>query len=174
MKDLRSIPIVASKLNLTNSVGDIFKIFKHPIRSKGLRVTFERLGTADKDIYVYTDTIRTKQIILNLVGNAVKYTETGFVKVSADVSQKGFFKLVIEDSGIGIPSRELKHLTHRYFRASNTGTIEGSGIGLRTVATIVTSLGGTIGISSIEGVGTTVTVTLPDKAEELANAGQKE
>jgi len=73
----------------------------------------------------------------------------------------GFVEIVIEDRGVGIPRNEIGHVRERYYRASNVGSIAGTGMGLHLVDEIVRQHGGRLEIESEEGKGTRITVLLP-------------
>ncbi|MBE1444006.1 sensor histidine kinase [Paenibacillus sp. OAS669] len=104
-----------------------------------------------------------KQVWINLLGNSIKFTPEGGtirVRAAAEVHQ---VKVIIADTGIGIPEAELSMIFHQFYKAdrSRTGATEGSGLGLSLVRKIVSMHKGTIQVSSKEGEGTTVTVRLP-------------
>jgi signal transduction histidine kinase len=108
------------------------------------------------------------QVFGNLVGNAVKYTPTrGRVDVGATRCDGGV-RVVVKDSGIGIPADDLPHVAERFFRARNAtkAEIPGSGIGLFVSRSIVERLGGTVTFASVENEGTTIEVFLPFAAPE--------
>ncbi|MGP8058932.1 MAG: PAS domain S-box protein [Acidimicrobiales bacterium] len=106
---------------------------------------------------------RLAQVVDNLLANAVKFTPSGGeVRVEA-CPEDGHWKLEVSDTGIGIPVDEVPELFQRFYRASNARiqAVPGSGLGLAIVRRVVELHGGTIDVSSAEGKGTTVTVTLP-------------
>ena len=108
------------------------------------------------------DPVRLHQIITNLLSNAVKFTPAAGdvrVRVAPDADTA---RLVVADTGSGIPADELPHVFDRFWRGRRTGdSTRGTGIGLSIVADLVAAHGGDIGITSEPGAGTTVTVTLP-------------
>jgi PAS domain S-box-containing protein len=109
------------------------------------------------------DALRLRQVLDNLVGNAVKYTPRGGeVEVSAEVVD-GRWRLEVRDTGIGIPAVDQARLFTSFFRASNTrsGVTPGTGLGLVITRALVELHHGSISLASEEGRGTTVTVTLP-------------
>ena len=104
-----------------------------------------------------------ERVILNLLSNAVKFTPDGG-RVELVVSERpGDISLVVLDTGMGIPEAEQDQLFTRFFRAStaNRQAIQGTGLGLSIVRAIIDAHGGDISIASTEGVGTTVTASLP-------------
>jgi signal transduction histidine kinase len=111
---------------------------------------------------LYTDRDKLKQIILNLLDNAVKFTERGEITISA-CQQNGALKLVVSDSGIGIPEEHLKRVFEEFHRggSSTTKKYRGTGLGLAIVKRLSVLLGGNIEVSSQVGVGSNFTLTLP-------------
>ena len=112
---------------------------------------------------VLGDAGQLERVLFNLVTNAVKFTpEGGRVDIVASAAD-GLARLSVADSGIGIPEDEQAQLFNRFFRASSARdrAIQGTGLGLVIVKSIVENHGGTIAVSSAVGVGTTVTVELP-------------
>jgi len=111
------------------------------------------------------DAERIERVIGNLVSNAIKYSPKGegvVVRLTRDQETDGAWAvLTVEDRGVGIPAEDLPHVFDRFYRAENTGDVEGTGIGLASVREVVEQHGGTATIASREGVGTTVTVRLP-------------
>jgi signal transduction histidine kinase len=102
-----------------------------------------------------------RNILFNLISNASKYSDIGktlFIKCRG--TEKGVI-FDIEDEGIGIPKADQKHMFDRFFRASNAGNIQGTGLGLNIVRRYVDLLGGTIRFTSEYGKGSTFTVYLP-------------
>ncbi len=100
-------------------------------------------------------------ILTNLLGNAVKYSPSNSQVIFDVIFQKLVAILRVQDSGIGIPAQEQKHLFEPFHRASNVGKITGSGLGLAIVKKCVEAHGGEIALQSQEGLGSTFTVTLP-------------
>jgi signal transduction histidine kinase len=102
-----------------------------------------------------------EQILTNLVSNAVKYSPQGGEVRFELVCQQGQAIFRIQDEGIGIPPGERERVFEAFYRASNAGTIQGTGLGLTIAKKCVDLLGGEITLESELGVGTTLTVILP-------------
>jgi signal transduction histidine kinase len=114
---------------------------------------------------VHVDTQLFRQVILNLVSNAIKYTPPGG-KISIDMGQRnGLIHWSIRDSGIGIPKRAQPQLFEKFFRADNAHALarEGTGLGLYIVRLILKNSGGRIWCDSQEGKGSTFTFEIPHK-----------
>ena len=104
-----------------------------------------------------------KQILLNLISNAVKFTRKGGkVELAASV-QGGNMYITVRDNGVGIPANVLTRIGDAFEQGSNDPMLarEGTGLGLALVKALVRQHGGSISIESVENVGTCVTVTLP-------------
>jgi len=103
-----------------------------------------------------------KQILLNLLSNAVKFTPAGGKVTVRARSDGGQCVLSVEDTGIGIPAGELGRIGNPFVQLSNnSGRHPGTGLGLALVRSLTEMHAGVFKIESIEGQGTTVTVTLP-------------
>ena len=120
---------------------------------------------------LYTDREKLRQIILNLLGNAVKFTDRGEIKISA-CQVNGDFKLAVADTGIGIDDEDLATIFEEFDRGrlSNDGQYHGTGLGLAIVKRLVDLLGGSIAVESEVGKGSTFTVTLQVKRSETSAA----
>jgi len=125
---------------------------------------------------VVTDPTRLRQIIVNLLSNAIKYTHEGSVRVSLDDLAPGQemakIRIVVEDTGIGIDPREHRNVFSRFYRASVThsGRTSGTGLGLSITRSLVSLMGGRIGLRSRLGRGSTFTVEIPMEVAPSAEA----
>lgn len=102
-----------------------------------------------------------RNILFNLVSNASKYSNAGTTITVHVTYQPSTLQIAVIDQGIGIPETEVKHLFDRFFRASNAINIQGSGLGLNIVKKYLDLLEGAIDFSSVEGKGSTFTITIP-------------
>jgi CheY-like chemotaxis protein len=109
-----------------------------------------------------SDQDKLKQIIINLLSNALKFTEEGKVKLSAALENESL-RIAVSDTGIGIPSDALEYIFDEFRQVDGSSTREhgGTGLGLSITKKLTHLLGGTIDASSFEGEGSTFTVTLP-------------
>jgi CheY-like chemotaxis protein/two-component sensor histidine kinase len=121
--------------------------------------------------FLESNPLKLRQVLLNLVSNALKFTEQGEVTVSAtrvvSEDQEGErVALAVRDSGIGIPTDIQAHIFEAFYQADGTYTRKagGTGLGLSIVSQLTTLLGGTIALKSAPGQGSTFTVILPIKA----------
>jgi len=145
------------------------------------QVTINFVGGLDDNIYVKADRQRLKQVLLNLVNNAVKYNKkNGFVSVSVehtDLSMvESSVRILIRDTGIGIKSEDISRLFNPFERigADKTET-EGTGLGLAVAKKLVEAMGGTLGVESEPGLGSLFWIELPQsdgQLEHSKNLGQ--
>jgi two-component system, OmpR family, phosphate regulon sensor histidine kinase PhoR len=155
---LNAVPVAAA-------VDDVLQIFADPVARAGVVV--------DSDVApglppIHADGDRLRQVLINLVDNAIKYTPAGGRVLvrgvpAAGTEHVGMVEIAIEDSGIGIPAQDLPRLTERFFRVDKARSRElgGTGLGLAIVKHIVQAHGGSLAISSALGQGTTVRVFFP-------------
>jgi signal transduction histidine kinase len=113
------------------------------------------------DLEMKSDKNILRNILYNLVSNAVKYSEEG-KKITCRITlDDEFFRIMISDQGMGIPLEDQKHIGSRFFRASNVVNVPGTGLGLNIVLSYLHTLKGTLSFESEPGKGTTFTITLP-------------
>jgi signal transduction histidine kinase len=157
--DVRADKAEPGLVNLAAVLERVCASFDAAARARGLSL---ELSCADPAIAVWSDEWAIGRVADNLVGNAVKYTRSGGVRV--ELAREGeTARLVVADTGIGIPAHEQPRLFEEFFRAGNAKAVEehGTGLGLAIVRDLVSRAGGRVSIDSAEGRGTTVTVTLP-------------
>lgn len=114
------------------------------------------------DEHIVTDPIRLRQIIYNVVGNSLKFTRSGIVEVNIKLVGDDFV-IIVSDNGVGIPKEKIDDIFQPFSQAHNNyhSGYSGSGLGLSIVKQICIIMGGNVELSSEEGVGTRVTITLP-------------
>ena len=115
-----------------------------------------------EDMFCRSDAFRIKQIVNNLVSNAIKYTDEGEVRVGITVLN-GWMTLSVSDTGCGMTPEELQSVFNAFTRLPGAQGKEGVGLGLTITREIVTLLGGRINVASTKGKGTTFRVCLPVK-----------
>nr|MBF0223047.1 PAS domain S-box protein [Desulfobulbaceae bacterium] len=162
--------IFPREFDLEDLLSDIRKLFSMEAARKNLAFT----SSIDKEFKIFTgDPLRLKQIISNLVGNAIKFTHEGSVtiKISACNPEASSLSIIVEDTGIGIPDDRLTYIFESFEQADNSMTrlYGGSGLGLSIVDKLVKLMQGTIEVQSKEGQGSIFKVILPVMKEELAS-----
>jgi signal transduction histidine kinase len=117
------------------------------------------------------DERRLTQVLLNLVGNAIKFTEKGSVEISAE-AQNGVFELAVHDTGSGIAPEDQRRIFEEFQQVDNSSTRKtgGTGLGLAISKRLIEMHGGTITLDSAPGVGSTFRVTVPVRVEEQMKA----
>jgi signal transduction histidine kinase len=121
---------------------------------------------------VYADESQIREVVENLVNNAIKYSnKKGDVVLSAEKKKDKEIYFEVEDSGVGIPKGDQKYIFSKFFRSSNAikHQTQGSGLGLYIIKSIVKAHKGKVGFTSEEGVGSTFWFTLPLEAKKNKN-----
>ena len=134
---------------------------------KEIRLCF--VGT--QAVPVVGDPVRLRQVVVNLIDNAVKYTPAGgTISVSSRIEHDKAI-LEVTDSGVGIPQEAIPHLFERFYRVDGTRSrqLGGTGLGLAIVKSICTAFGGTVTVQSVLGTGTTFRVALPLESNSISN-----
>jgi signal transduction histidine kinase len=149
------------KLTPTQPVGIIDPIvesLKYTAKQKGLTLEY----TKKEDGVINVDVDRLKQILINVVGNAVKYTPTGGVTVTSYIDKDQYI-VRVSDTGIGISAEDQKNLFARFYRVKSKETedIRGTGLGLWITKEIITQMNGIIYVESIKGKGTDFILSFP-------------
>lgn len=137
---------------------------KMKAKEKGLQLEFNKLFDIPS---IYADGLRMEQIVINLIENAIRYTEKGLVKVKLS-SELDSVILAVEDTGIGIPEEDVPFLFERFYRVEKSRSREfgGTGLGLAIVKQLVELQNGTITVKSKVGKGTCFELTFPiDKGD---------
>jgi signal transduction histidine kinase/CheY-like chemotaxis protein len=143
----------------------VLKDYEEAARRKGLSL---QIAASPELSTVIGDPAKLTQILANLVGNALKFTETGFVEVRAEPRGKTRWALVVTDSGLGIPEDEHDAIFEE-FRQGESADHQGhggTGLGLAIVRKLAILLGGSVAVQSAAGQGSTFTVTLPREVTE--------
>jgi signal transduction histidine kinase len=128
-------------------------------RERGISFSIE---SVDADTFIESDKTKLRQILLNLLANAVKFTDEGEVRIGA-VASNGNVTFTVRDTGIGIEARHLASIFDPFWQVdqSSTRRAGGAGLGLSVTRKLARMLGGEVGVTSEPGGGTTFTVRLP-------------
>ncbi len=172
--DLERVPF-----NLRSAVEDTVEILA--VKAQEKQVELACLVEPEIPAEVSGDPGRLRQILLNLVGNAIKFTSRGEVFVRAEMvaadGPRTTFRFRVEDSGIGIPADRLNRLFHSFSQvdSSTTRKYGGTGLGLAISKRLAEMMGGEIGVESQEGRGSTfwftIVLEIPERRTALAEAG---
>ena len=165
--DAGHMPISKTLIDFKTFFQDFLIIIEADAEARDIQV---KVDLGEKLPYCYADPERLKQIVLNLVSNALRYTTNGGVVIFKAWSDKNNFIFSVSDTGIGMTEEECKHVFERFYRSDQSRAREtgGTGLGMAITQGLVLAHNGTINVKSTKGVGTTFTVTLPlydEKAE---------
>lgn len=140
--------------NIFDIIESMNSVFEKLAHEKGLEY---QCTTKIQHPYIYCDPIKLEEILLNIVGNSIKYTDEGMVLIQIEEGESGHFQCMIQDTGIGMSEAYLPHAFEDFSREkSGTQTsVKGTGLGLAIVKSLVELMNGTIEISSQVNQGTT-------------------
>ncbi len=156
--------VVIKPIDLRQVINDVITLQSLNIQEKGLQLNIPNLK---EQIPVNADTVKLKQVLINVIGNATKFTEVGSITITTEIQRdrdKSFVTVAIKDTGIGIDAEQQKKLFHPFVMVdgSTTRKYKGTGLGLVISRKLIELMGGTITLES-PGLnkGTTVKITLP-------------
>lgn len=155
-----SIELIQSPLE--DILSEVDLLIQMKVKEVNVSYIVERAEDLPK--FVYSDPVRVKQILLNIIGNAVKFSPKGRVKfITNFIPAVDSIEFIIQDNGIGIPPEFLERVYQPFSQADlkNSRRFGGSGLGLAVSKQLVDLLGGTIKVESEVGKGTCFTITVP-------------
>jgi len=141
---------------ITQEIKDVIALLLPKAQKKSIDL---KLDSLDQKLYVFCDSVRLRQVLTNLIGNAIKFTPKGEVKLIVSIVSQNENKVelnfVVEDTGIGIPDDKLKHIFDKFSQAdtSTTRKFGGTGLGLPISKQLIELMGGQISVSSKEDIG---------------------
>jgi two-component system phosphate regulon sensor histidine kinase PhoR len=155
----KEMALVKEGFNLHQQLEVVIAGFKSQSNKKNIEISNE----ISRDLSLKADKARMEQVFTNLIDNAIKFNkEKGAIRVYAQ-DLKDEIKIVVEDSGIGIPPKDMPRIFERFYRVDKAHSRElgGTGLGLSIVKHIVELHGGAVGVESAEGLGSKFWFTLP-------------
>ncbi|WP_097314108.1 aerobic respiration two-component sensor histidine kinase ArcB [Escherichia coli] len=169
----RKVQLDNQPVDFTSFLADLENLSALQAQQKGLRFNLE--PTLPLPHQVITDGTRLRQILWNLISNAVKFTQQGQVTVRVRYDEGDMLHFEVEDSGIGIPQDELDKIFAMYYQVKDSHggkPATGTGIGLAVSRRLANNMGGDITVTSEQGKGSTFTLTIhaPSVAEEVDDA----
>ena len=146
----------AARLDILAELDEAVYLFTDRARTEHKDLTYEENTSLSP---VYGDPDRLRQVFVNIIDNALKYTESGGSITVSSREEEGFVQVIVSDTGCGIPPEHLPNVKKKFYKANQL--VRGSGIGLAVADEIAAMHGGSLRIESQVGVGTVVTVSLP-------------
>ena len=162
--DNRNFTFKSERTNIRNELDSVVESLSHAAKKKGLHLSQHIDNNIPKHIMV--DPARLYQILINLVNNAIKYTEKGSIHIAVtliDIDDKQYIQFVITDTGIGISEDKQLEIFDQFVQvdASSTREYGGTGLGLAICKRLVEGMSGSIGMKSVEGQGSRFWFYLP-------------
>lgn len=152
--------------DILSVVDEAVNMYEEIARKQGIAMTYFPLTVS---VCVKADRDRLKQVFINIIDNAVKYTNSGGQIIVSAVMDDNCIRIIVQDTGVGIPKRDVDHVKERFYKANKT--VRGSGIGLAVADEIIKQHNGLLLVESTENVGTAVTVVLPIYDENKPTEG---
>lgn len=150
------LTLIMDKIDILAEIGETVLIYQERARALGITLNYYEPTMLP---FVYGDRNRLRQVFINIVDNAIKYSDKGDTVSVEAYEEKGDICILVSDTGIGISKEDLPKVKTKFFKANHTR--RGSGIGLAVANEIITRHNGTLNINSEEGVGTSVLITIP-------------
>ncbi|MFR5134370.1 MAG: sensor histidine kinase [Acutalibacter sp.] len=148
--------LIVSRLDILSELDEAVYMFTDRARTEHKQLHYEETTALPP---VYGDVDRLRQVFVNIIDNALKYTSPGGTITVSSREDSGWVRVSIRDTGCGIPAEHLPNVKKKFYKANQL--VRGSGIGLAVADEIARLHGGSLDIQSQEGVGTTVTISLP-------------
>ncbi len=150
------LQVVSAPLDVTRILSESADMYAELARQNGI----DFICNANlEELQVLGDQDRLKQVFINIIDNAVKYTESGGQVLITQTTEEACVRITVSDTGVGIPAQDIDRVKEKFYKANKT--IRGSGIGLAVADEIIKQHSGLLFIESTEGAGTTVTIVLP-------------
>ena len=164
--DSGQLQIKNSPVCLHEILKDVHDSFWDDIKRRGLLniKLYLNEGISDKKTMILTDAFRLRQVLINLVGNGIKFTDRGFVEFGYNLNNEDVLQFYVKDTGIGLPKGKEERVFERFSKFSNEKQkmlYGGTGIGLSIAKDVVNLMGGKIWVESEEKVGSTFYFTIP-------------
>lgn len=165
------LQVSITNFSIKELIEEVVDVFSFKANEKGIKISLFEAGDITKGggkkiigrkLNVRADREMIREVLYNLIENAIKFTETGSVTLSVDFDNE-FATVNVADTGAGIPEEAQKHLFEKFYRADNTATREvgGTGLGLYITRSIIEKFGGKIWVESTLSKGSTFKFTIP-------------
>lgn len=162
------VKLTANDININSTLRSIQSQFLPPTDERGIKLNFTT-ELSESDALIMTDSTKLTQVLLNLLNNALKFTEKGDINVLLQIKEK-FLQFSVADTGIGISEEHQTRIFERFYQVqgSSSRIYEGTGLGLAISKAYVELMGGSIWLSSKPGTGTTFYFTVPYQKQIIA------
>ena len=148
--------VVSQPLNISWLLSESVAMYVELSKKQGIELIYTK---PQEEYQVLGDTNRLKQVFINIIDNAVKYTESGGQVLVTQQIEEACVRISVKDTGVGIPAQDIDRVKEKFYKANKT--VRGSGIGLAVADEIIKQHQGLLFIESTEGVGTNATIVLP-------------
>ncbi len=148
--------VVSQPLNISGLLSESVDMYTELSKQQGIELIYTE---PSEQLEVMGDPNRLKQVFINIIDNAVKYTESGGQVLVDQLREEACVRITVRDTGVGIPAQDIDRIKEKFYKANKT--VRGSGIGLAVADEIIKQHQGLLFVESTEGVGTTATVVLP-------------
>ncbi len=166
--EAQSVQLEKTSFSLEDLANEVTTILRLQAEKKGLKLIVDTASI--RGLFFESDAARVRQILMNICGNAVKFTEEGSVsvtilKANSPLEETADISIIVSDTGIGIPADKVGIVFEKFVQADSSITRKfgGSGLGLSITKQLVEALGGDISVSSEPGIGSTFKIRLPLK-----------
>ncbi len=150
------LQVETTELEVGETLSDAVDMYYELAKQQEIELSFY---PAKDELFVQGDRDRLKQVYINVIDNAIKYTESGGHVIVSQYEEEGVIITKVSDTGVGIPAQDIDRVKEKFFKSNKK--VRGSGIGLAVADEIVKQHNGLLFVESKEGEGTTVTVALP-------------
>lgn len=158
--------VTSEKINVSRLLSESADMYAELSKKHGIELIYTE---PTEEIEIMGDRNRIKQVFINIIDNAVKYTESGGQVLINQIKEENCVRIVVSDTGVGIPAQDIDRIKEKFYKANKT--VRGSGIGLAVADEIIKQHQGLLLVESIENAGTTVTIVLPlieEQTEEIS------
>jgi two-component system phosphate regulon sensor histidine kinase PhoR len=156
----KEIELLKNRFDLSSLVNEVVLGNKSQAKKKGVEIKSD----LPQGLEILADNGKIEQVLVNLINNAIKYNkDKGFVRIySEQLADK--IKIIVEDSGSGIPVKDIPRIFERFYRVDKARSRElgGTGLGLSIVKHIIELHSGSVGVESVEGLGSKFWFTIPN------------
>ncbi|TPQ29240.1 hybrid sensor histidine kinase/response regulator [Methylomonas koyamae] len=168
------VPLAEATFDLQAMVDDVLNMMRARATEKGLSLALDRASAFPQ--FIVGDQSRLRQVLINLVGNALKFTFKGgvTVRLRSKLNATAHLLIEVEDTGIGIAEQDRQRIFEPFVQIGQTAASKGTGLGLSITRQFVQLMNGSIGLESVEGQGSLFRVELPLRISEPAKGAPQQ